>query len=115
MVIVGQLLYDNQKFRDCVSRVYYSMFYIAKALLCNIEIPAHKHRGVIDQFNIYYIKTKKIDHKFYLRYVRAFEDRLNADYQILEPILKELAKQRLQDAKEFRDEIARILKKEGRL
>jgi uncharacterized protein (UPF0332 family) len=47
--------------------------------------------------------------------VRAFEDRLNADYQILEPILKELAKQRLQDAKEFRDEIARILKKEGRL
>lgn len=41
----AQLLYDNQKFRDCVSRAYYSMFYMAKALLCNTERPAHKHRG----------------------------------------------------------------------
>lgn len=111
----AQLLYDNQKFRDCVSRAYYSMFYMAKALLCNVERPAHKHRGVIDQFNLYYIKTKKVDHKFYLRYVKAFEDRLNADYQILEPILKELAKQKLQDATELRHEILRILKEEKRL
>jgi len=111
----AQLLYDNQKFRDCVSRAYYSMFYMAKALLCNVERPAHKHRGVIDQFNLYYVKTKKVDHKFYLRYVKAFEDRLNADYQILEPILKELAKQKLQDAIELHHEILRILKEKGRL
>lgn len=111
----AQLLYDNQKFRDCVSRAYYSMFYMAKALLCNTERPAHKHRGVIDQFNLYYIKPKKIEHKFYLRYVKAFEDRLIADYQVLEPILKELAKQKLQDATKFRHEISRVLKEEGRL
>jgi uncharacterized protein (UPF0332 family) len=111
----AQLLYDNQMFRDCVSRAYYSMFYMAKALLCNVDKPAHKHRGVIDQFNLYYIKTKKMDHKFYLRYVKAFEHRLIADYKVLEPIIKELAKQKLQDAKEFREELSRILKEEGRL
>lgn len=60
-------------------------------------------------------KTKKIDHKFYLRYVKTFEDRLIADYKVLEPILKELAKQKLHDATEFRKEILRILKEEGRL
>lgn len=38
-----------------------------------------------------------------------------ADYQVLEPILKELAKQKLQDAIEFRREILRVLKEEGRL
>jgi len=111
----AQLLYDNQKFRDCVSRAYYSMFYMAKALLCNTERPAHKHRGVIDQFNLYYVRPNKIDHKFYLRYVKAFEDRMIADYQVLESILKELAKQKLQDAIEFRREILRVLKEEGRL
>ncbi|KPL05304.1 MAG: hypothetical protein AMJ73_01445 [candidate division Zixibacteria bacterium SM1_73] len=111
----AQLLYNNQKFRDCVSRAYYSMFYMTKALLCNTERPAHKHRGVIDQFNLYYVRPKKIDHKFYLRYVKAFEDRMIADYQVLEPILKELAKQKLQDAIEFRREILRVLKEEGRL
>ena len=81
------ILYDNQKFRDYVSRAYYSMFYMAKALLCNTERPAHKHQGVIDQFNLYYIKPKKIEHKFYLRYVKAFEDRLKADYKVMDPIL----------------------------
>ncbi len=111
----AQLLYDNQKFRDCVSRAYYSMFYMAKALLCSTERPAHKHRGVIDQFNLYYIKPKKIEHKFYLLYVKAYEDRLNADYQVLDPILGELAEQKLKDATEFRHEIVRILRKERRL
>lgn len=111
----AQLLYDNKKFRDCVSRSYYSMFYMAKALLCNVERPAHKHRGVIDQFNLYYVRTKKVDHKFYLRYVKAFEDRLNADYKVLEPILQELATQKLDDAIEFRREISRILKEERRI
>lgn len=111
----SQLLYDNQKFRDCVSRAYYSMFYMAKALLCSTERPAHKHRGVIDQFNLYYIKPKKIEHKFYLLYVKAFEDRLNADYQVLDPILQELAEQKLRDAAEFRHEVRRVLRREGRL
>jgi uncharacterized protein (UPF0332 family) len=111
----ARLLYENQKFRDCVSRAYYAMFYMAKALLCNLEKPAHKHQGVIDQFNLYYVKTKKVEHRLYLRYVKAFEDRLIADYKILEPILKELAKQKLQDAKEFLNEISRVLKDEGRL
>jgi uncharacterized protein (UPF0332 family) len=104
----AQLLYDNQKYRDCVSRAYYSMFYMAKALLCNVERPAHKHQGVIDQFNLYYIKPKKIEYRFYSRYVKAFEDRLDADYRVLEPILKELAKRKLQGAEEFRHEIVRV-------
>jgi len=111
----AHLLYDNHKFRDCVSRAYYSMFYTAKALLCEIEKPPHKHRAVIDQFNIHYVKTKKVNHRLYLRYIKAFEDRLNADYRVLEPILKELAEQKLQDAKEFRNQISRVLKKEGKL
>ena len=110
----ARLLYDNKKFRDCVSRAYYSMFYMAKALLCNVERPAHKHRGVIDQFNLYYVKTGKVDHKLYLRYVKAFEDRINADYKVLEPILQQVAAQKLEDAAEFRREISGILKEERR-
>jgi len=60
----ADLLMANQSVESTVSRAYYAMFYMAKALLFTIENQAHTHQGVLYQFSKFFIKTGIFEKKY---------------------------------------------------
>jgi uncharacterized protein (UPF0332 family) len=107
-----KLLLDHQRFREVISRAYYSMFYAASALLCIEGKTTSKHSTLISLFHRYFIRTKKFNDYYYRRFVKAFEDRLNADYKVLKPIADEIAYKKYEDAQKFHQAVEEYLKKE---
>jgi uncharacterized protein (UPF0332 family) len=107
-----KLLLDHQRFREAISRAYYSMFYAASALLCSEGKTTSKHSILISLFHQYFIKTKKFNDYYYKRFVKAFEDRLSADYKVLTPIVDEVAYKKYDDAQKFYQAAEEYLKKE---
>jgi Uncharacterized conserved protein related to C-terminal domain of eukaryotic chaperone, SACSIN len=94
-------LFEGNNFGFAVSRAYYSMFYMAEALLLTKGLSFSKHSGVISGLNQHFIKTGIFDYKFYdvIRY--AFKQRNIGDYDYVEEISKEVAQKVINDAKEF--------------
>lgn len=84
-------LFEGNNFDFAVSRAYYSMFYMAEAVLLTKKLSFSKHAGVISGFNQHFIKTGVFDYKYYemLRY--AFEQRNIGDYMFQTQISKETA------------------------
>ena len=53
----SEILFDNSKYKDSVSRSYYAMFSAAKALLATKGLDSAKHSGVISLFNQHFVRT----------------------------------------------------------
>ena len=47
----AQLLLDNGRYRVCISRAYYAMFYGVQALLKSKNIPSRTHKVTVQQFS----------------------------------------------------------------
>ena len=58
------ILIDNNKWNTAISRLYYSCYYAAIALLLKHNIEARTHSGVRTKFSSTFIKTGLIDIKF---------------------------------------------------
>lgn len=94
-------LFEESNFDFAVSRAYYSMFYMAEAVLLTKKLSFSKHAGVISGFSQHFIKTGIFDYKYYemLRY--AFEQRSIGDYVFQTQISRETAQKVINDAREF--------------
>ena len=58
------ILIDNNKWNTAISRLYYSCYYAAIALLLKNDIETRTHSGVRTKFSGTFIKTGLIDVKF---------------------------------------------------
>lgn len=94
-------LLEGKNFDFAVSRAYYSMFYMAEAVLLTKNLSFSKHSGVISGFNQHFIKTGIFDYKYYEMLRHAFEQRGIGDYGFKTQISRETAQKVLSDAKEF--------------
>ena len=74
------LLAKNQRWNSCVNRLYYSSYYLISALLYLHEINAETHNGTKTQFNLYFIKSGKLDLKYGKLYSNLFLWRQESDY-----------------------------------
>ena len=78
---VAKLLFKNRKYRDAVSRAYYSIFYAAKALLLSQGQDPSSHKGVDTLFH----KFCAIHHKPSVDFAKMLslmrQARLDADYE----------------------------------
>lgn len=94
-------LFEENSSDFAVSRAYYSMFYMAEAVLLTKKLSFSKHTGVISGFNQHFVKARIFDYKYYemLRY--AFEQRNIGDYRFETHISKETAQKVINDAREF--------------
>jgi len=92
------------------SRAYYSMFYVAEALLLSIGLSFSSHSAVISAFGREFIKTGKIDAKFH-RYIIDAQDLRNlGDYGVGKKISPEQAQEILSWSREFISVAEAILK-----
>ena len=108
---VAQRLYKDGEYDFAVSRAYYSMFYMATALLLTKELSFSKHSGVISAFGQYFIKPGIFDKKYQKMFTEAFKARNIGDYDFSEEISEYEVKNVLETAKIFLGETEKYLKK----
>ncbi|MBL7161970.1 MAG: HEPN domain-containing protein [Anaerolineales bacterium] len=84
-----------------ISRAYYAMFYAASALLASKGIHCSKHSGVHSAFGEYFVKTGLIESEYSKLIGRAFEDRIDSDYDMISVADKKTAQATLEHAVRF--------------
>lgn len=102
-------LFEANDFDFAVSRAYYSIFYMAEAVLHTKGLSFLKHSGVISGFNQHFIKTGIFEYKYYEMLRFAFEQRNIGDYRFLQQVSKETAQKVVNDARQFLEETKRHL------
>jgi uncharacterized protein (UPF0332 family) len=76
----AKLLYANGYFGFSASRAYYSMFYVAEALLIGKGLSFSKHSAVGSAFGKYFVKTGIVSSKFHQYLIKGMEVRHAGDY-----------------------------------
>jgi uncharacterized protein (UPF0332 family) len=84
-----------------VSRAYYSMFYVAQALLLGKELSFSTHSGVINAFGLQFVKSQEIPTEYHRALIAAERIRLQGDYDAGDQVSAEIAQQQIQWAERF--------------
>lgn len=107
----SKVLLDCGSYKDSISRSYYAMFTVVRALLATDGIDYSKHAGVISYFQKEYIKTGVFDKKYSKYLSQAFQIRNNTDYSDFFVVSQEDAKNQYENAAVFIEIIEEYLKK----
>lgn len=93
------------------SRAYYAMFYIAEAMLMQLEQSYNKHSAVISAFGREYAKTGIMDSKFHQWLIDAQDFRNIGDYGVEAHVSKNDANSVCEWAEEFINHAETFLRK----
>lgn len=107
--VAGDLLINGYP-SDAASKIYYSMFYAAQALLKSEGIDVVKHSAVESAFGYFFAKAGKIDSKYHRMLIDARKIREIADYDIQEEIVEPAATLKIEEGKAFLEAIKLYLK-----
>jgi uncharacterized protein (UPF0332 family) len=105
----AQLNLDDDDWVGSINRSYYAVFYAANALLSLDHEQRSKHSHVMALFRQKYVKTGLIEKEYSDIYGEAFDNRIESDYDLLEPPTRKLAEDMLQKAQRFVERIQRLL------
>lgn len=97
----ARALRDRGHFRFSVSRSYYTMFYLAQAILLSKGLTYSSHGAVVAAFGREFVKPGLVDKRFHRFLRKAFEDRQRSDYDPMEEISTDLAETTLRRSEEF--------------
>jgi uncharacterized protein len=94
----AKLLAENQRWRSCANRLYYSSFQLVDALLRLDNIPTKTHEGLKTKFLQLYVKTGIIDIESGKLYSKLLDWRQESDYSVfvdfnsedIEPLLNQV-------------------------
>lgn len=106
---VAEELMNRDYPSDAASKIYYSMFYAAQALLKSEGIDVIKHSAVESAFGYHFAKTGKINPKFHRMLIDARKIRETADYDIQEEIIEPVASLKIEEGKLFLTTIKDLL------
>jgi len=79
----ADVLLKEDLLRDAVNRAYYSVFYVAEALLNEKELRFKKHGTVHGSFSQHFVKTGIFDSKYHKLLTKSFGQRMLGDYDEL--------------------------------
>ncbi len=103
-------LLNNEGHPDfAISRAYYTMFYVAEALLLNKGLSFSKHAGVIAAFGQHFAKTGLVPEEFHRHLIEAQEERNVGDYDAGGDFSPEDAEEQIQRAEKFLQLADRLL------
>ena len=94
---VAKELMKNGHPSDAASKIYYSMYYAAQALLKSEDINVIKHSAVESSFGYYFAKPGRIHPKFHKMLINARKVREIADYDIYEEIVEPVASLKIEE------------------
>ena len=97
----SDLLRTQGYYDFAASRAYYSMFYVAEALLASLGQSYSSHAAVQAAYGREFAKTAKLDAKFHRWLIDASDARNVGDYGVGHNITSDHAEQIYQWAREF--------------
>ena len=97
----AKLLLRNEYPDYATSRAYYTMFYIASALLEGEKLSFSKHSAVIAAFGREFAKPQRISPEFHRYLIEAQELRTAGDYGQLNAITIDQATEQIDRAEQF--------------
>jgi len=100
----AEILFENDRYDDAISRAYYAMFYSAKALLTERKIHPKTHKGVKNQFGMEFVKNSNFSVDIFRFFVQLQQDRQDADYEVLIKFNRNQARNALDRAEIFINE-----------
>lgn len=86
---------------DTVSRAYYSMFYVAQALLLSVGFTGKSHRGLISAFGENLVITGRVAAESHRSLINAENLRKQADYGPSNAVTHEQAQRQITSAEQF--------------
>lgn len=89
----SQLLLDNKRYRACLSRAYYAMYFATQALLAARDIKSRTHKGVIQQFSQYFVKSGDLPTSMVKSLISAYDLRQLSDYEATALLTQQQARQ----------------------
>ncbi len=105
----AEFLYEAQRYRSCISRAYYSMFYAAQALLLAEDLDTSTHKGVIKLINQHFANTGKLSADVAKLLKSTYDLRQSGDYSTDFVANEIVANRAIADAKTFIAEIRKFL------
>ena len=97
--------------RDSISRSYYAVLDISKALLLKNNLVAKTHAGAITLFSLHFVKKNLVSPKYGRIFNKVAQARIEADYELLKKVSKESAEKILMEAKDFVSEVGKLISK----
>lgn len=106
----AKLLLEKDMLEDAANRIYYGVFYAAKAMLNSMGYDAKTHSGLISEFGLRIMKGKLADKALGSTLRKAFEMRESSDYQIGTVIERTEVEDLVESAEEFLVRAERFVK-----
>ncbi len=106
----SQISIEDGDYDFGVSRAYYALFFVARAILFTKDVKPRTHSGTISAFGEFFIKNNTFPKRFGRSFNEAFELRLLGDYEFTKQISKDQALEIYKNAEEFVEIIINYLK-----
>lgn len=108
----ADMLIEDGDYESSVSRSYYAMFFVARALLRQVGSEPQTHSGIRNQFGLHFVKEGPLSERFAGMLNDAEEMRTLADYAEEFVLTKENAQVTLRDAEDFVEQMSGLLRDE---
>lgn len=96
VMLIAQGYYDI-----AISRLYYSMFYCAEAVLLTDNLTFSKHSSVIAAFGQHFAKTGRLPQELHRMLIEAQDMRNLSDYDLMAVLTQEAAEALLAKSRTF--------------
>jgi len=106
---IAALLLEKERYRTCLSRSYYSMYYATQALLLSQNLDTSTHKGTIRLFGQHFVKTGQFSSQWAKILSDAYELRQLSDYDADFTGSLAEAEKILEQAKSFVAEVEQLL------
>ena len=94
-----EFLVENSEYQLAVNRIYYGIYYSLSALAIKHQYSTSKHAQLIGWFNRTFVKAGAIEKEFSKMIRKAFENRMEGDYNVFADFSKEEVDQSLKEMK----------------
>ena len=109
----AKVLLERGDYDFAASRAYYTMFYMAEALLHGMGKSFSKHSAVNAAFGQHFAKTGLLDPRFHRYLIEGENIRTKADYDAELTVTDEEARREIAHAEEFLAAAERYLREAG--
>lgn len=109
----ADLLLEADFYEDAVSRAYYAVLHAAKAALLARDIVTESHTAVRRLFGKELVQPGLLEKEWAMTLAHEQDERASADYDVELSFSREIATQRVNDARRFLKRIRSFLQTEG--
>ena len=104
-----KFLIENNQLSLAMNRIYYGIYYMLSALAIKSQFRTSKHKQLIGWFNKTYVKEKIIDKKYSQVIRKAFENRMEGDYNVFSQFSTEEVELAFKEMKEVISKIHKLI------